>query len=289
MNPDTLELDKATKKEIWRGAPTAKQNHNGGAMAFGNDGKLYVTTGDGGDRKSVEPLSNTHGSLIRLNDDGSVPSDNPFVDPEVFNSYRCADSGGLTPKDSPEDAVCSEVFANGLRNPFRIEMDPKEKEKVKFAISDVGGSYWEELSWAGTDFAGRNYGYPKHEGPCLHGTSDQCELPNDINVLEPFHWYAHRQTKEGGCVSGSVFVPEDSGWPSEYKFLFADFIFFEIYNLIENPDAYCRACVPPLPGYSNETFYEVPPAEEDRGSITDIFFGPYKVRDMALLYKICHR
>jgi len=105
-----------------------------------------------------------------------------------------------------------------------------------------------------------------------------------MNVLEPFHWYAHRQTKEGGCVSGSVFVPEDSGWPSEYKFLFADFIFFEIYNLIENPDAYCRDCLPPLPGYSNETFYEVPPAEKERGSITDIFFGPYK--DTQALYVV---
>jgi len=283
MNPKTLELDKATKEEIWRGAPTSKQNHNGGALAFGNDGKLYVTTGDGGDGKTAQPLNNTHGSIIRLNDDGSVPTDNPFADPNDFDSYRCADSGGTVPNDAPENAVCSEVFANGLRNPFRIAMDPNKRDTVRFAVSDVGGNYWEELSWAGTEFAGRNYGYPTHEGPCVHGYSDRCQLPDDQNILEPFHWYAHRRLKEGGCVAGSVFVPENSGWPADYEFLFADFIFFEIYNVIEDPDAYCRDCRPPLPGYRNETFYEVPVAEE-KGSITDIFFGPYK--NMQALYVI---
>ena len=250
-------------------------------MAFGNDGKLYVTTGDGGDQSSVQSLSNSHGSIIRLNDDGSVPSDNPFANQKDFNSYRCADSGGVVPEGAPENAVCSEVFANGLRNPFRIEMDPNENEKVRFAVSDVGGNSWEELSWAGTDFAGRNYGYPKHEGPCLHGKSNNCPLPDGRNTLEPFHWYAHRRLQEGGCVSGAVIVPNDLRWPKEYKFLFADFIFFEIYNLIEDPDAYCRACMPPMPGYRNETFYQISPVMSggERGSITDIFFGPYKVRD----------
>mmetsp|Transcript_4218 Transcript_4218/g.10012 ORF Transcript_4218/g.10012 Transcript_4218/m.10012 type:complete len:904 (-) Transcript_4218:128-2839(-) len=284
MDPETLQLDKATKKEIWRGAPTTKQNHNGGALAFGNDGKLYVTTGDGGDRNSVQPLNNSHGSIIRLNKDGSVPSDNPFADQTKYNSYRCADTGGVVPVDAPRDAVCSEVFANGLRNPFRIEMDPNEKEKVRFSVSDVGGNHWEELNWAGTDYAGRNYGYPEHEGPCLHGRAATCPLPEDKNLIEPFHWYAHRQLREGGCVAGSVVVPNDSGWPSEYKFLFADFIFFEIYNLIEDPDAYCRACVPPLPAYRNETFHTISPVDPggEKGHITDIFFGPYK--DTQALY-----
>ena len=129
MDPNTLQLVKDSRKEIWRGAPTKKQNHNGGALAFGNDGKLYVTTGDGGDQGSVQPLDNTHGSIIRLNDDGSVPSDNPFANQNSYDSYRCADTGGAVPADAPEGAVCSEVFANGLRNPFRIEMDPNEKEK----------------------------------------------------------------------------------------------------------------------------------------------------------------
>jgi len=285
MDPETLELDPDSKEEIWRGGKSYKNVHNGGAMAFGIDNKLYITTGDSGNGDTVQLLNNVHGSIIRLNDDGSVPTDNPFADPDEYNSYRCADTEGYVPKDAPDDAICSEVFANGLRNPFRMAMDPNEKEKVKFHISDVGGAYWEELDWGGDDFRGRNYGYPIHEGPCLHGHSNRCQLPGDKNILEPFHWYEHRDLREGGCVSGAAIVPNNVGWPSEYKFLYADFIFLEIYNLIEDTDSYCRSCRPPNSNYKNETFYKVPEVDGiERGGITDIFFGPYK--DTQALYVI---
>jgi hypothetical protein len=56
-------------------------------------------------------------------------------------------------------------------------------------------------------------------------------------------------------VAGSAFVPEYL-WPEKYKFLFIDFIFLKIYNLIEDPDNECRSCSPPTSGYKNETFYE---------------------------------
>ena len=288
MDPTTLQLDKTTKEEIWRSTPGAKQNHNGGAIAFGSDGKLYITTGDGGNGDSVQDLGNTHGSLIRLNDDGSVPPDNPYADSARYESYRCADSGGVVPPNTTGAAVCSEVFANGFRNPFRLQMvDDDGDGAVKMAISDVGGNEWEELNWAGTDYAGKNYGYPDREGPCRHGTSDDC-LPGantTADYQEPFHWYAHRRRREGGCVAGSVAVPESAGWPPEHKLLVADFIFFEIYSLIEDPAGSCRTCRPPLPAYRNETLYtEPPPGEEgeERGSITDIVFGPYK--DTQALY-----
>lgn len=118
-----------------------------------------------------------------------------------------------------------------------------------------------------------------HEGPCLHGFSYRCQLPGDNNILEPLHWYEHRDLQEGGCISGAAIVPNNLGWPSEYKFLYADFIFFEIYNMIEDADSYCRSCRPPTSGYRNETFYQVPKVDGiDRGGITDLFFGPYKVQ-----------
>lgn len=133
MNSTTLNLDLESKEELWRGAPTKKKVHNGGAMLFGVDGKLYLTTGDGGESKSSQPLNHTHGSIIRLNEDGSVPEDNPFTSQNGYNGVRCADTEGGT-----AEGVCSEVFAHGLRNPFRLAVDTKEKEKVKFTISDVG-------------------------------------------------------------------------------------------------------------------------------------------------------
>mmetsp|Transcript_20030 Transcript_20030/g.21475 ORF Transcript_20030/g.21475 Transcript_20030/m.21475 type:complete len:1023 (+) Transcript_20030:179-3247(+) len=286
MNPTTLQLDPKSKKVIWRGGKTYKNVHNGGAMAFVIDDKLYVTTGDSGDGTTVQPLSNVHGSIIRLNEDGSVPNDNPFADPDDYpHSYRCADTGGYVPKDAPDTAICAEVFANGLRNPFRMAMDPNEHKKVKFHISDVGGAYWEELDWGGDDFRGRNYGYPIHEGPCLHGHSNRCQLPGDKNILEPFHWYAHRSMQEGGCISGATTVPQSAGWPSDYTILYADFLFHEIYQLIEDTKSSCRTCRPPQSNYQNATFYQIPKVEgRKKGGITDMFFGPYK--DTQALYVI---
>jgi glucose/arabinose dehydrogenase len=134
MDPITLQLDLESRDEVWRGAPTKKNVHNGGAMLFGVDGMLYVSTGDGGDSKSSQLLNSTHGSIMRLNDDGSVPDDNPFTVANGYNAVRCADSDG----SAAEGTVCSEVFANGLRNPFRFALDVNEKDKVKFTVSDVG-------------------------------------------------------------------------------------------------------------------------------------------------------
>jgi glucose/arabinose dehydrogenase len=186
MDPETLQLD--TKEEVWNGAPTTKFMHNGGAMLFGNDGKLYVTTGDGGDSANSQPLNNVHGSVIRLNDDGTIPEDNPYTVQNGFNAYRCADSGGTVPGTAPADAVCSEVFANGLRNPFRLAVNPFVTDKVLFSISDVGGSHWEELNYGGSDFAMTNYGYPMRESVCEHGFDDACAPPgNDqVELLEPY-------------------------------------------------------------------------------------------------------
>jgi glucose/arabinose dehydrogenase len=130
MDPDTLILDRNSREEIWRSAPTSKKIHNGGAMLFGNDGKFYVTTGEGGDSKMAQPLNNVLGSIIRLNHDGSIPADNPYAD----NGVRCADTGGVT----SDGGFCSEVWANGLRNPFRLSMDYNVTDSVRFSISDVG-------------------------------------------------------------------------------------------------------------------------------------------------------
>jgi Glucose / Sorbosone dehydrogenase len=290
MDSINLEIDYASREEIWRGANLHKEMHNGGAMAFGNDGLLYITTGDGGDETSAKPLNNVHGSIIRLNDDGSVPEDNPHTERNGYISYRCADTEGIVPSAASEDAVCAEVFANGFRNPFRLALDHNTKEKVRFAISDVGGAYWEELSIGGTDYAGKFYGWHDYEGVCKRNSAEDCPIAENVfeneQLIEPFHWYEHRSIKEGGCVAGAVFVPAGV-WPRKYQFMFADFIFREIYNLEEDPDNECRACVPPRSGYLNETFYKsFQDSDEDVNSFrtTDIFFGPYE--DTQALYVI---
>jgi PKD repeat protein len=255
--------------------------HNGGAMAFGNDGLLYITTGDGGDREVAQPLDNVCGSIIRLNDDGTVPDSNPFTKASGYaNSYRCADSGGYVPGDAPDDSVCSEVFANGLRNPFRIAMDPGTTDKVLFSIGAVGAQHTEALYYGGTDYEGANYGWPKYEGPCVPGGHDDCPALGDDRYVKPFHWYEHiNPSGTGGCVGGQAFVPAGV-WPEEFKFLFLDFIFLKLYTLQTDVQSRaCDDCNPPKPPTRNETFYRS--IQEDGESVnnarmTHVFFGPYQ-------------
>eukprot|EP00536_Pseudo-nitzschia_multiseries_P016937 jgi/Psemu1/292771/fgenesh1_pg.1302_\ len=315
MDPVTLELkldhdddddddegDGGTRTtEIWRTSRLSSDVHNGGAMAFGSDGKLYVTTGDSGKKASAQPLDNVLGSIVRLNDDGSVPDDNPYTTLGHNNAYRCADTEGRVPPGAEGTGVCAEVFARGLRNPFRIRMDPNANanananannvpNNVRFTVSDVGGAFWEELSMGGTDYAAANYGWPEKEGPCPRDTVENCSLDGNENesdgshYVEPYHYYQHRTMKEGGCVAGSAFVPPGL-WPPEYKFLFIDFIFLEIYNLVEDPERECRSCTPPISGYRNETFYRSIQKEGkhvNNARMVDMFFGPYK--DTQALY-----
>jgi glucose/arabinose dehydrogenase/PKD repeat protein len=297
MDPQTLRIMNETEQVLMEGAPTHKFFHNGGAIKFGNDGKLYVTTGDGGGdgQGTSQDLTNLHGSILRLNDDGSVPSDNPLTYQGGYNGVPCGQTGGVIPRDAPNNAVCSEIFSYGFRNPFRIVMDPAETEKTRFYVNDVGGSVWEEISEAGTDFAGKNYGWPRYEGPCKFGKTDDCPLYDPSSniekrdqYVEPLYYYEHEQDREGGCIAGGAFVPEGI-WPAEYKYVYADFIFHSIYNLVEDPENECRSCLPPIPKYRNETFYTSVKEEdqhENYARVVDIFFGPYKDTQALYVFKM---
>ena len=102
MNADTLKIDYSTEVVLLETSPSLKNVHNGGNIAFGNDGKLWVTTGDGGshDPAVSQDLGHLHGKILRLNDDGSIPSDNPYASGGV----KCGNSGGNT-----KNGVCGEV------------------------------------------------------------------------------------------------------------------------------------------------------------------------------------
>ena len=102
MDADSLEIDLNSELKMMETPPLPRRVHNGGNIAFGNDGKLYVTTGDGGSRNPAvsQDLGHLHGKILRLNDDGSIPSDNPYAS----GGDDCRLMGGKT-----SNGVCAEV------------------------------------------------------------------------------------------------------------------------------------------------------------------------------------
>jgi PKD repeat protein len=262
MDPDTWLLDRNSEQVLFQTSRLEKRNHNAGNMAFGADGNLWVAVGDGGSRgsKISQNLADISGCMVRLTEDGEIPADNPWAnDP---NGVRCA-ATGMAPAGSPDAAICQEIFAYGLRNPFKIAMDPNAAAvgETRFFINDVGGRTWEEMNECGTAYAGANYGWPNMEGPCDgfgNGGNNVEGCDADPLYQDPEFWYLHTTTSsKGGCVVGGSFPPSTAGWPADFAgtFLYGDYAFGEIYLLQKDDSLACRECAIPLPGYRNSTFH----------------------------------
>ncbi|MDB6110147.1 MAG: glucose/sorbosone dehydrogenase, partial [Pedosphaera sp.] len=168
---------------------TTAQQHNGGALHFGPDGKLYAGVGDDGNGTNSQSLTNLLGKILRINPDGSIPSDNPFF---------------LATTDKNRA-----IWALGLRNPFSFAFHP---QTGRLLINDVGLSTWEEIN---EGHAGSNYGWPNVEGPAANAA-----------YQDPIFAYGHSGTNGGCAIVGGVFyAPTQSNFPSAYagNYFFADY------------------------------------------------------------------
>ena len=160
--------------------------HQGGALHFGADGKLYVAVGDHGGTVRAQQLTNQVGKILRLNPDGSIPSDNPFY-------------GSTAGKNRA-------IWAYGLRNPFTFAF---QRTTGRMYINDVGENTWEEVN---EGKAGANYGWPTSEGP----TSD----PRFTGPV-----YAYRHDGADAIVGATFYNPTTSQFPSQYvgKYFFVNY------------------------------------------------------------------
>lgn len=163
--------------------PQPAANHNGGMVLFGPDGMLWVGLGDGGGAEDTygngQRPDTLLGTILRLDlsvEPYAIPGDNPFVD-------------GVTAGDEP---AAPEVWAWGLRNPWRIWID-----EALLYIADVGQDRYEEVNVVGLDAGGGNFGWPIREGThCTVGS--HCPLDG---ATAPVVEYGHR---EGCSITGGV-------------------------------------------------------------------------------------
>jgi len=185
--------------EIYNSKIVAGSNHAGGGIKFGNDGKLYIGIGDSGLTFKVQDLSSPLGKVLRINSDGTIPTDNPYF--------------GQAGKEQ-------RVWAYGFRNPFRFSFD---SVKGNLLLGDVGDSTWEEINLVEK---GRNYGWPNSEGKCNTNCS---------GLTDPIYVYPH--TTVNGHNTGAIiggFVYRGYQFPSQYQgsYFFADFSQAKINSLL---------------------------------------------------------
>lgn len=219
-----LVADPASRFDLrWGGAGFIQQpfsNHNGGHLAFGPDGYLYIGMGDGGSGNDPSHLAQDPTSLLgkflRIDisvADGDpvgyrVPPDNPYLD------------------GSPVSAR-PEIWSFGLRNPWKFSFDdPAFGGTGALLIADVGQNAWEEIDFEPRNRGGRNYGWRNREG--AHVNVDT--LPPAYGPLvDPIHEYSHAV---GSSITGG-FVYRGSLLSLSFRgrYFFADFVAGRVWSI----------------------------------------------------------
>jgi glucose/arabinose dehydrogenase len=194
-------------------------NHNGGNIAFGEDGYLYIGLGDGGGggdpSNNAENPNNLLGAMLRIDVDGdafpgdsaanyAIPSDNPFV-------------GSSAGRD--------EIWAYGLRNPWRWSIDSVDD---LIYIADVGQDRYEEVNVAPVSAGGVNYGWDILEGSSCYEPSSGCSSAGtQLPVLEYSHsvgrsvtgGYVYRGSAMPDLVGTYFYGDAASGWVKSFRYV----------------------------------------------------------------------
>ncbi|MBK96469.1 MAG: glucose sorbosone dehydrogenase [Planctomycetaceae bacterium] len=209
---DPNKADPTYEEELIR-IPQPFWNHNGGTLAFGPDGYLYIALGDGGKGgdplKNGQNLSTLNGSILRLDvdskDDGknyAIPASNPFV---------------------KSKGAKAEIYAYGFRNVWRLSFD---RVTGTFYAADVGQKLWEEINIVKR---GGNYGWNLREGnhPYVTENGEKGSGPRP-DLIDPIFEYDHETGKSitGGVVYRGSAAPQLNG-----MYVYADYVSGRIWAL----------------------------------------------------------
>ncbi len=203
-----------------------RNNHNGGDLHFGTDGRLYISTGDGGG--ADDPDSNGQ-TLIRA---GTPDQQSTALLGKLLRIAPGAAGGYVVPADNPfagrADAR-GEIYAYGLRNPFRFSFDRGTGDLL---IGDVGQDDAEEVNYSATQGRGANFGWKCFEG----------SLPNDGTIpacTPPGHVPPVFEYDRAGCQSiTGGYVVRDPGLPTlAGRYVYADYCVGEIRSIVPSTGA----------------------------------------------------
>jgi glucose/arabinose dehydrogenase len=204
-NGRSLDVSAETER-ILLVVPQPYLNHNGGMMAFGPDGMLYIGRGDGGSKGDPQNRAQNPqewlGKILRIDVNRgqpyAVPRDNPFV----------------TGKGRPE------VFALGVRNPWRFSFD---RETGMLWLADVGQYKWEEIDIV---VAGGNYGWRIMEGAHCYNPEEGC---SPDGLMFPIAEYGH---EEGRCsITGGYVYRGPSVQGLRGTYVFGDYCSGELFGI----------------------------------------------------------
>jgi glucose/arabinose dehydrogenase len=179
-------------------------NHNGGAIHFDTDGKLYVGLGENAVPGNAQSLNTVLGKMLRINKDGSFPEDNPFYTQTTDNNKA--------------------IWAFELRNPYSFDVQP---DTGRIFINDVAQNAWEEID---DGIADANYGWPIYEGPVKYMAHKSKKHQHKRMYTRSIFAYKHGSDETRGCaITGGAFYNPGTGvsasFPGEYEgdYFFADF------------------------------------------------------------------
>jgi glucose/arabinose dehydrogenase len=231
--PNQADLD--SEEEVLRIPHPGAANHNGGQLAFGPDGYLYIGTGDGGvvSRADAQKLDSLLGKVLRIDvEAGFAPGpagDHIQYFPLVFKDGSAApdDRAYRIPPSNPyagKAGYREEIWATGLRNPWRFAFD---RQTGDLFIGDVGQTSREEVNHQpASSSGGENYGWPIYEGDrCFQSTS--CD---DSGLTRPVAVYSTHV--QGSCAVTGGYVYRGQDFPAlQGIYFFGDYCNGTIWGL----------------------------------------------------------
>jgi len=224
VDPKTRIADEKKEKIILK-FQQPYSNHNGGQLAFGPDGFLYIAVGDGGyagdPHENGQNIETIFGTILRIDIDGKtpyeIPVDNPFLN---------------------EKKAKGEIYWYGLRNAWRFSFDANTGDLY---IGDVGQSSWEEIDYLPAKSPGANFGWNKMEGAHCYPPGEDCEkdglvlpifeYPNNANFMKTLIGWDQNDAQ--GCSVTGGYVYRGSQIPELYgHYIFGDYCTGKVWSFI---------------------------------------------------------